>query len=133
MNTTIKLAVCTLLVAIVGESPSSAQTPRLNKVMREKLTHSQAILEAVVTSNWELLARHSSELARASEDPAWMAFTMPEYVRQTGAFLRATDDLIEAAKLRNLEAASLGLVSLTTNCVTCHRYMARARLATTRP
>lgn len=54
---------------------------------------------------------------------------MPEYVRHSGAFLRATDDLIEAAKLRDLEAASLGFISLSTSCVSCHRYIARARIA----
>jgi cytochrome c553 len=58
---------------------------------------------------------------------------MPEYVRYSEAFLRATDDLIGAAKLRDLEAASLGLVSLATSCVSCHRHMARSRIVTTRP
>ena len=133
MNSTMRLGLVILLVAVVGGPATSAQTPRLNKVMRDKLTHSQYILEAVVTSNWQLLDRHSRELAQASHDPAWSALRMPEYVRYSDAFLRATDDLIAAAKLRDLEAASLGFVSLTTSCVSCHRYMTRARIVTTRP
>jgi hypothetical protein len=133
MNTGIKLGLAILLSAVAGGAASSAQTARLNKVMREKLEHSQQILEAVVTSNWQELDRHSRELARASQDPAWAVLKMPEYVRHSGAFLRATDDLIEAAKLRDLEAASLSFISLTTSCVSCHRYIARARIATGRP
>jgi hypothetical protein len=54
-------------------------------------------------------------------------------VRHSEAFLRAIDDVIEAAKLRDLERASLGYMSLTASCVNCHRYLARARIAAARP
>ena len=129
---TVKLGLAILFTAVAGESAGS-QTPRLGQVMRNKLDHSQKILEAVVTSNWQELDRHSRELARAARDPAWSVLKMPEYVRHTGAFLRATEDLIEAARLRDLEAASLGFISLSTSCVACHRYIARARISAWRP
>jgi hypothetical protein len=133
MNARIKVGVVILLLVVARGSSSSGQTPGLNKVMRAKLNHAQGVLEAVVTSNWQQLDRESRELARATQDPAWTVLKMPEYVRQSGAFLRATDDLIEAAKLRDLEAASLGFISLSTSCVSCHRYISRARIATARP
>jgi hypothetical protein len=97
-------------------------------VMRAKLDHSQRILEAVVTSNWQLLDRESRDMAQVVRDPAWTSLAMPEYVRHSEAFLRATNELAEAARLRDLESASLGLISLTTSCVSCHRYLARARI-----
>jgi hypothetical protein len=125
----VKLVLTMVLVAVAGGSSSSAQTAQLNKVMRAKLDHSQNILEAVVTSNWQQLDRESRELARVTRDPAWSVLQMPEYVQHSQAFLRATDDLIEAARLRDLEAASLGFISLATSCVSCHRYLARARIA----
>ena len=131
MNAVIKLGMAILVVAAAASS--SAQTPRLQRVMRDKLARSQSILEAVVTSKWEQLDRESRALARVSQDPAWSVLQMPEYVRYSQAFLRATDDLIEAAKLRDLEAASLGFISLSTSCVSCHRYIARARTVTARP
>lgn len=133
MNPPVKVGLAILLMVIAGGSSSSAQTLRLNKVMRAKLDHAQRILEAVVTSNWQQLDRESRELARAAQDPAWTVLKMPEYVRHSEAFLRATDDLIEAATLRDLEAASLGFISLSTSCVSCHRYIARARIASGRP
>jgi hypothetical protein len=133
MTPAVTVGLAILLVVIAGGPSSSAQTPRLNKVMRAKLDHTQRILEAVVTSNWQQLDLESRELARASQDPAWSVLKMPEYLRHSGAFLRATDDLIEAAKLRDLEAASLGFISLSTSCVSCHRYIARARIASGRP
>jgi hypothetical protein len=133
MNLAIRLGVAVLLVAVTAGPSSSAQTARTKQVMRTKLDHSQRILEAVVTSNWQLLDRESREMALVVRDPAWSSLAMPEYVRHSEAFIRATDDLIAAAKLRDLESASLGFIALTTSCVNCHRYLARARIATARP
>jgi hypothetical protein len=132
MNRVITLGLAVLFMAVAGGA-SSAQAPRLNTIMRSKLDHSQNILEAVVTSNWQQLDRESRALAALIKDPAWSALKMPEYARQSQAFARATDDLVEAARLRDLEAASLGFISLSTSCVSCHRYLARARIATARP
>jgi hypothetical protein len=129
MNRALTLGLAVLLLAGAGASSSSAQTARLNKVMRAKLDHAQRILEALVTSNWQQLERESREIARVAQDPAWTVLTMPQYMRHSQAFLRATDDLIEAARLRDLETSSLGFISLTTSCVSCHRYMARGRIA----
>ena len=132
MNIIRRLNVVLVLVAITGGA-ATAQTVRLNQVMRTKLQHSQRILEAVVTSNWPLLDSESKALAQVTRDPAWSVLQFPEYVRHSGAFVRATDDLIEAARLRDLEGASLGFVALSTSCVSCHRYMARSRIVTARP
>jgi hypothetical protein len=118
-----------VVVAFAGAPSPSAQSARMKQVMRTKLNHSERILEAVVTSDWPLLDREARALAQVIRDPAWSVLAMPEYVRHSEAFLKATDDLIAAAKLRDLEAASLGFVALTTSCVSCHRYLARARIA----
>jgi hypothetical protein len=133
MNRSIRLLVAVLLISLTAGPTPSAQTARTKQVMRAKLDHSQKILEAVVTSNWQLLDHESRDIASVVQDPAWSALVMPEYIRHSEAFLRATNDLTEAAKLRDLESASLGLISLTASCVSCHRYMARARIVNTRP
>lgn len=133
MNRSLKLLVAVLLISFTAGPTPSAQTARTKQVMRAKLEHSQKILEAVVTSNWQLLDRESRDMALVVQDPAWSALVMPEYIRHSEAFLRATNDLTEAAKVRDLESASLGFISLTASCVSCHRYLARARIVTTRP
>jgi hypothetical protein len=132
MKITLTSSAAFLIVAIASGTASS-QTVRLNQVMRSKLEHSQKILEAVVTSNWQLLDAQTKEMARVTRDPAWSVLQFPEYARQSAAFLRATDDLAEAARLRDLEGASLGFVALSTSCVSCHRYMARSRIVSARP
>ena len=131
MNT-VKSCTAILLVA-VSAGGASSQTIRLNQVMRSKLEHSQKILEAVVTSNWQLLDAQTKEMTRITRDPAWSVLQFPEYARHSAAFLRATDDLAEAARLRDLEGASLGFVALSTSCVSCHRYLARSRIVGAQP
>lgn len=128
------IAACAAAGAIValtvGMSADQAPGPQLNRVMRAKLAHSQAILGAVVTSNWSVLDRESRALALVVRDPAWtMALTEPEYLRQSDAFSRALQDLIEASAKRNLELASDAQIALTASCVRCHVHMTRRRMA----
>ena len=117
--------------ALVIAAPSSghAQTTALNRVMRNKLSDAQGVLAAVVTSNWAELERRSKALAAATDDPAWLVLKTAEYTRQSEAFVRAVNDLVDAAARRDQEAAPLAYVALTMRCVQCHRYVARARIA----
>ena len=108
---------------------SADQSPQLSRVMRAKLGHSQAILGALVTSNWAVLDRESRALAVAVRDPAWgVALNQPEYLRQSDAFQRALQDLIEASAKRDLESAGEAQIALTSSCVRCHLHMTRRRL-----
>ena len=119
-----------LLVALMGVCTSADQTSPLSKVMREKLSHSQAILGAVITSDWVSLDRESRALALAVRDPAWgIALTDPEYLRQSDAFNRALQDLIEVSARKDLEAAGNAQIMLTASCVRCHLQMSRRRVA----
>jgi hypothetical protein len=109
---------------------SADQGPRLSRVMRAKMGHAQAILAGVITSDWTALDRESRALALAVRDPAWgAALTAPEYLRQSDAFSRALEDLIEASAQRDLDAAANAQVELTATCLRCHVYMSRRRIA----
>jgi hypothetical protein len=118
-----------LLAAGVWPVPIQAQGTALSRLMRQKLEHSQVMLAAVVTSNWAELESHSQALVKLTSDPAWTALKTPEYARYSEAFVRAAQDVIDAAKRHDMDAAPLGYVQLTLSCVQCHRYVARARIA----
>lgn len=105
-----------------------AQTVATTQLMREKLAHSQKILEALMTSNHEQLGRESEALSRLTLDPAWDVLKNVEYGRYSTAFTRATQDLREAAASRNSDAAAISYVSLTLTCYECHRYLKGARI-----
>src|SRR5947207_2011242 len=125
MKPGLRLAIVLTLAATTLATPASTQGPRLSAVMREKLDHAKNILGAVVTSDWGALDRESRALARAAHDPAWVALTAPEYLRQSDAFSRALQGLIEASATRDLEAAAKADVALTTSCVGCHQAVTR--------
>jgi hypothetical protein len=131
MSTTRRLffGACVIVGLTIGTSADQG-TPPLSRVMKAKLAHAQAILGAVVTSNWAVLDRESRALALVVRDPAWgLALTEPEYLRQSDAFSRALQDLIEASAKRNLEAAADAQIALTASCVRCHVHMTRRRVA----
>jgi hypothetical protein len=119
------------LGASADQAPSRAQGGlQLSRVMRSKLAHSQVILSAVVTSDWKLLDRESRALALAVRDPVWTtSLTEPNYLRQSDAFSRALQDLIEASSKRDLELAANAHIALTASCVRCHVHVTRRRIA----
>lgn len=118
------------IVVVLVTTPTMAdQTPQLQRVMRQKLTHSQAILGAVVTSDWATLDRESRALAKAAQDPAWIMMTAPEYLRYSDAFMNALHRLILASASKDLDAAAGAQIELTTSCVRCHQYLTRRRIA----
>ena len=124
-----KWHVVVALSAFLGFAASSSQGPEVNQVMREKLTHAQKILEAVVTSDWVSLETHSRELEQLTNDPRWMVLKYPEYARHSSAFVRAVQDLHRAAAQRDLEKTPQAYIAVTLRCVDCHRYLARLRIA----
>lgn len=108
---------------------AGGQGVELNNVMRAKLGHAQKMLAAVVTNNWFMLETQTRELEQLTKDPRWMILKYPEYARQSGAFVRALQDLHTAAAQRDLEKTPKAYVAVTLQCVECHRYLARERLA----
>ncbi len=114
---------------LLGIAASPAQGPDVGNVMREKLTHAQKMLEAVVTSDWNQLDRHSRALEQLTNDPRWTALKYPEYARHSTAFVRTVRDLRDAAVARDLDKAPHAYTAMTLQCVECHRYLARARMA----
>jgi len=129
MKSVIARLTLVLLMVALGGSGAATQTVQLKRVMQTKLAHAQRILGDVVTNDWQALQTDATALRRATRDPAWAVLVSPEYIRQTTTFVRATEDLIDAAERRDLEATPLAYVSLTLSCVQCHRYVARMRIA----
>ncbi len=118
-----------LLMLVLTMSMPRAQTPATRRVMREKLAHSQRILEAILTSNYGLLEKETAALTRITQTPGWQALKSPEYLRQSEAFLAANRLLGDAARDRDLDSAAESYSSLTASCFACHRHMKDSRLA----
>ena len=122
--------VLVLFLGVIGVAARpGSQGPAVNNIMREKLALAQKILESVVTSDWVALEAQSREMERLTRDPRWIVLKYPEYARHSTAFIRAIQDLHLAAAQRDLERTPQAYVAVTLQCVACHRYLARERLA----
>ena len=124
----LRLAAVPVLIALFGVV-APAQTPATGRVMREKLAHSQKILEAILTSNFSQLERESAALSKATQSSAWSVLRGPEYVRQSERFLKSLEDLDAAAKGRDLDSAMKHYQELTSSCFGCHRFIKDNRIA----
>jgi len=110
-------------LALVASSSAVGQTPRTGRLMREKLTHAQRLLEAITTSNHALLEREATALARITESPDWWVLRSPEFRGHSDRFLKITNDLAQSARDRDLDSAATQYASLTTTCYQCHKYV----------
>ena len=128
----IRVLFCAALLAPALMPTTAAQTVATGRLMREKLTHAQKVLEAIMTSNYGMLDKESAALERVTDDPAWMVLKTPEYRRYSAGFLRASQALVAAAKDRDFDAAEAANQALMTSCYQCHRYVKNARLANQR-
>jgi cytochrome c556 len=114
-----------LLVA----SAAQGQTARTAPMMREKLVHTQRVLEALTTSDYRLLDGESAALARIAESPRWQELKTPELRGYTDDFVKSVGNLFAAAKRRDLDAAAADYGALVTTCYQCHKRLKGMRVA----
>jgi hypothetical protein len=120
-------------MALACAEASSAQTARTARLMREKLTHSQRILAALVTSDYGLLQRETQALTSITRSPEWMALMTADMRPYTSGFTRALGDLSAAAERRDYDTAGAGYGALTAACIDCHKHVAKTRVAGSSP
>jgi len=116
-------------LVLLTASATSAQTARTGRLMREKLQHSQRILQALTTSDWALLQREAQALTSVTKNPTWVELITPELRPYTGAFQKALADLTSAADRRDYDSAGASYTALTSSCFGCHKHVMNLRIA----
>ena len=91
--------------------------------MRAKLNHSQKVLEALVTEDYDMIANHSNSLTLLSLETDWNVLQTAEYRRLSDDFRRHSRALKKNAQAKNLDGATLAYVRMTLNCVECHKHV----------
>jgi len=119
-------------VLALTASVASAQTARTGRVMREKLQHSQRILQALTTSDWALLQRETQALTVITKSPTWTELMTPELRPYTGGFQKALAELSKAADRHDYDTAGASYSALTTTCFACHKHVMNSRIAQTK-
>ena len=131
-----RIAIFTLvsICFIATASPSAEQVkdkekgPKIsNKLMAEKLKQSQTLLEGLATNDFDKIRDSAQELIRISQAAEWEAHKTPMYVVHTNNFRRSAETIIQKAKDKNLDGATLAFVDLTITCVRCHQHCREIR------
>ena len=97
--------------------------------MKAKLKHSQEVLKGLATEDFDLIAKNSQAMGLLCQDELWQVLQTPEYRARSAEFQRSVEAVTEAARKKNLEAATLGYVDVTLKCVNCHKYVRKVRMA----
>ncbi len=116
-------AFSTVVIAVLGgeQRPSSRA-----EFMRLKLEYSKNVLEGLTLENYDAISKSAKALKRLSEAAEWEVPTIPnatEYLAFTSEFQRVSDELVQKAKDKNIDGATLAYLRLTMNCVNCHKYV----------
>lgn len=108
---------------------SSAQNPTLKTAMRDKLGHTQRLLEAIVTEDYVKMGRAADGLGQISETEvaSWQAAPSAEYLKQATSFILSVQGLREAVAKKSLDAAAAEYTNLVSSCTHCHAHVRHYR------
>jgi cytochrome c556 len=93
--------------------------------MRLKLEHAQKALEGLAKEDFEAISMHAQKISLLTQDENWQVLQTVEYRRHSDDFRRTSNALAEAARKKNLDAATLAYVQLTMHCMYCHKHVRR--------
>jgi cytochrome c556 len=126
------IAVATCLTMVVLCWPHSAnarkeEQGKVSKIMQEKLKNSQKMLEGIALADYDKITRSAEELIQLTKAEEWRVLKTPRYEMHSDDFVRATETIIQKAKMKNLDGVTLAYFELTMACVRCHRYVREVR------
>ena len=125
------LGAALLFALVVGGASlrvQGEQSGDLKRFMRQKLEHSQKVLEGLTLENYALVADNARALKELSEDARWRVSPNINYLRLSAEFQDLAQEVTEKAKQKNLDGATLAYVRMTVNCVKCHEYTRENRI-----
>jgi hypothetical protein len=126
------LLVIAAVAGITLRVRGSSQTD-LKTFMRQKLSHSQKLLEGLTLEDYNLVGENARALRDLSQDTRWRVSPNVNYLRMSAEFQDLADEISAKAKQRNLDGATLAYVRMTMSCVKCHQYTRENRLTLREP
>jgi hypothetical protein len=92
-------------------------------LMRDKLTHAQAVLGGIVTEDYDKIVEHAEMMGLISRATSWHAIDTDDYRSHSKRFQQMSSRLLDSAKKKNRGAVTLHYLQLTISCIECHQYM----------
>ena len=100
--------------------------------MREKLGAAKQVVEGLAIEDFDLIRKGADKLIVMSHAAGWQVLQGPVYLQDSSDFRSSAKQIIEACDADNLEAAAMGYVQVTLNCVRCHKHVRKAKVAAIR-
>jgi hypothetical protein len=113
--------VAALLVAVCCIAGADDPPSETQPVMQAKLAHARNLVEALLANDFQTLDKEAREMAAVTRLAAWSKGESPAYQAEAFEFESVLHMLRELAKKENSKGAALACVTLTLNCVECHR------------
>jgi hypothetical protein len=124
------ICVFAVLTLLAGASVLSGFDKDTNEsLMKKKLTHSQKVLEGLALGEFKKISTNAEKLIAISKAAEWKANKSAKYEVYSNEFRRLADKLIDKAKAKDLDGATLAYVEMTLNCVKCHKYVRDVKMA----
>jgi hypothetical protein len=103
------------------DASDSLPVPPEGEAMKAKRERSHAVLDALTAGDLNALRRNAEVRALIGEMRVFVTpYKTDEYKFQAQVFKHAADDLVAAAKAKNLDAAATAYADMTRTCVRCH-------------
>ncbi len=103
---------------LVAQQPG---TKPIKPFMQMKLEPAKQILEGIATEDFDLIDRSAQKISALTFDESWMTIQTQSYRQHSKDFQRSIQVISDAARDKNLDAATLGYMQMTLYCVQCHR------------
>jgi len=125
----IAVVTCVAVIAICWTQPDASAQPgkQPTKIMVEKLKFSQKLLEGLALANFDMITRNAEDLIQLTKTEEWQVLKTPKYDLFSNEFRRGAENVIEKAKMKNIDGATLAYFELTMSCVRCHTYVREVR------
>lgn len=117
----IRYANAILIGACLVGPARAGSDPVTSEIMEQKLQHAQFILRGIAKQDFALVQTNAQQLVKLSQLSGWQARQTPEYELFSLEFRRHAEELVRAAKSKNVDAATLAYTQLTFTCVSCHK------------
>jgi hypothetical protein len=122
------LAICSVFFGTyklnkLNATQQQQQRSQIDAFMRKKLDFAKDILEGLTTNDMNQVASSAQGLSALSLESAWNVYTTDEYLTMSEDFRRSLTAVREGARNDNSDRATLGYISMTVQCVECHRFL----------
>ena len=129
LNSLFLLAALILASLFAGTKSTYTQTEKesgVKEAMRRKVAYSQQVLVGITLEDYGLIANNAEKLVELSNKTNWYSRQVPEYELFLNEFRRRAQEVMEAGRQKNLDAASLAYVQMTLSCVSCHKFIRKS-------